>query len=256
VSTGVTCPLIPVQDRRAIFSIFHGLAHAGTWATRRLLVARVVWRGMNSYVTAWIRDCQQCCRGKVTSQPAAPVHHMVVPAKRFNHVHIDLVGPLPVAEDGSTYILIMIDRTTRWLEAVPLRSTEAATCADAFINMRVTRFSVPAVHIGCVGRLMRLGTDHITTTAYHPYSNGMVERAHRQLKDDLRSRLAGERWSEHLPWMLLGLRAVPKEDNAVSSAELVFRAPLTLPGQLLASVETTVLQVVEALRSIQPPSTR
>ncbi len=47
---------------------------------------------------------------------------MEVPAKRFNHVHIDLVRLLPVAEDGFTYIFTMIDRTTWWSEVVPLRS--------------------------------------------------------------------------------------------------------------------------------------
>jgi hypothetical protein len=137
--------VIPVEDRRTVFNAFHGLAHAGARATRRLLAARVVWRGMNSDVAAWIRDCQQCCRGKVTSQPAAPVQPIDVLAKRFNHVHIDLVGPLPVAEDGSTYLLTMVDRKTRWLEAVPLRSMEAAACTDASIGTWVARYGVPAV---------------------------------------------------------------------------------------------------------------
>jgi hypothetical protein len=33
---------------------------------------------------------------------------------------------------------------------------------------------------------MSLGIKHVPTTAYHPQSNGMVERLHRQLKDALR----------------------------------------------------------------------
>jgi hypothetical protein len=143
-------------------------------------------------------------QGKVASQPAAPVHHMEVPAKRFNHVHIDLDRLLPVAEDGSTYILIMIDRTTRWLKAVPLRSMEAATCSDAFINTWVTHFGLPAVVTTDRGRQF---TPAVWAALCHRH-NGMVERAHRKLKDDLRSRLAGERWPEqckHLPWVLLGL---------------------------------------------------
>jgi hypothetical protein len=130
-STGVPRPLIPVVDRQKVFSAFHSLAHAGTRATRRLIAARAVWR--NSDVAAWVRDCQACCRGKVTTQPAAPVQPIAVPVKRFSHVHLDLVGPLPVAADGSTYLLTMVDRTTRWLEAAPLRTKEAAVCADAFI---------------------------------------------------------------------------------------------------------------------------
>jgi hypothetical protein len=247
-----------VEDMRTVFNAFHGLAHAGACATRHLLAARVVWRSMNSDVAAWITDCQQCCRGKVTSQPAAPVQLIYVPAKRFNHVHIDLVGPLPVAKDGSTYLLTMVDRTTRWLEAVPLRSMEAAACANAFIGTWVACYGVPAVVTTDRGRqftsgvwvalCQRLNFDHITTT-----SNGMIERTHRQLKDALRSRLAGPQWPEHLPWLLMGLRAAPKEESALSSTELVFGAPLTLPGHLLSTPETPVKEVVEAMRSMQPP---
>jgi len=221
---------------------------------------------MNSDVASWVRDCQQCCRGKVTGQPAAPVQPIHVPGKRFSHVHVDLVGPLPVAEDGSTYIFTMVDRSTRWLEAVPLRNMEAKSCVEAFINTWVARYGVPEAVTSDRGRqftsalweglCQNLQINHISTTAYHPQSNGLVERTHRQIKDALRARLAGNRWPEHLPWVLFGLRAAPKEDSAVSSAELVFGAPLTLPGQLLTSPETPLEDVVEALRSTQPLPTR
>ena len=80
----------------------------------------------------------------------------------------------------------------------------------------------------------KLGVQHHLTTAYHPQSNGMVERAHRQIKDALRARLAGADWLAHLPWTLLSLRATPKEDSAISSAEIVYGTPLVLPGQLTA----------------------
>ena len=69
--------------------------------------------------------------------------------------------------------------------------------------------------------MSRLGIRHHLTTAYHPQSNGMVERAHRALKDALRARLAGSDWLAHLPYVLLGLRATPKEDSNISAAELV-----------------------------------
>ena len=78
----------------------------------------------------------------------------------------------------------------------------------------------------------RLGIRHHQTTAYHPQSNGMIERTHRQLKDALRARLAGDNWLAHLPYVLLSLRATPKEDSNLSSAELVYGAPILLPGQL------------------------
>jgi hypothetical protein len=70
----------------------------------------------------------------------------------------------------------------------------------------------------------------LLTTAYHPQINGMVECVHRQIKDALRALGAGPLWNS---WVLFGLHAAPKEDSAVSSAELVTGAPLILPGQLL-----------------------
>ena len=77
-----------------------------------------------------------------------------------------------------------------------------------------------------------LGTLHHLTTAYHPQTNGMAEKSHRQLKDALQACTASADWPSHLPWVLLGLRAAPKEDSCISSAELLYRAPLVLPGQL------------------------
>jgi transposase InsO family protein len=108
-----------------------------------------------------------------------------------------------VAAQGFNYLLTVIDGSTRWLEAVPPKGIEAATCADAFIAGWVCRFGVPAIVTTDRGTQFssalwslvcrRLGIQHNMTTAYHPQANGMVERAHRQLKDALRARLAGDK---------------------------------------------------------------
>ncbi len=77
----------------------------------------------------------------------------------------------------------------------------------------------------------------------------MVEGMHKQLKDAPRARGAGAAWHSHLPWVLMGLRAAPKEDSAVSSAELVTGTPLVLPGQLLHVSDPPCVNV-------PPPRTR
>jgi transposase InsO family protein len=63
------------------------------------------------------------------------------------------------------------------------------------------QFGVPATVTSSCGTLFssklkmvlfcHLGIQHITSTTYQLQVNGMIERAHRQLKDSLRARLAG-----------------------------------------------------------------
>jgi transposase InsO family protein len=246
-SSGVMRPLVPAPFRRRLFDAVHNLAHPGIRATRRLISSRYLWPNLAGDVAAWCRDCQHCQRAKVTKQPAAPVQPIPVPTTRFSHIHVDIVGPLPCSADNFSYILTAVDRSTRWAEAFPLRSTTAADCAAAFTAGWVSRFGVPA-HITSdrgvqftsafwAAVMGRLGIKHVMTTAFHPQSNGAVERFHRRLKDSLRARLAGAEWPQHLPWVMLGLRAAPREDSGVSAAELVYGAPLTLPGPLIAVPE-------------------
>jgi hypothetical protein len=109
VALGTPSPLV---DRQGVFRALHGVAHPRIRATRRLISARFVWHGLASDVGCWCRDCQTCQRGKVTKQPAAPLQEFPIPAERFSHVHVDLVGPLPPSSEGHMYLLTVIDRTT------------------------------------------------------------------------------------------------------------------------------------------------
>ncbi|KAI0238334.1 hypothetical protein LSAT2_010996, partial [Lamellibrachia satsuma] len=67
----------------------------------------------------------------------------------------------------------------------------------------------------------------------------LVERFHRHLKSALMARLDGPNWLDELPWVLLGIRTAPKEDLGCSSAELVYGAPLTVPGDFIPRGQET-----------------
>ena len=216
MSTGVLHPLVPACLWKAVFDAIHSLSHPGIKASQQLISSHFVWSGLTKDVAGWCRDCQFCAGGKVTIQEKTQVETIAVPPARFWHVHADLVGPLPTSKDGCAYLLTIIDRTSRWPEAVPLRGISAVEVADAFTSGWVARFGVPHTvttdrstkFTGAVWKSMcaTLGIRHVVTTAYHPQSNGLVERFHRQLKEGLRSRAAGAAWLEHLPWVLLGRR--------------------------------------------------
>ena len=125
-------PFIPLADRQATFADFHQLALPGIHATHRLMAASVIWEGMNRDVLAWCQDCQ---RAKVTKQPAATIQPIPVPRQRSCMSTWTWSGPSPLHVMAAGYLFTMIDRTSCWIEAVPLKDMEAATCADAFIAM-------------------------------------------------------------------------------------------------------------------------
>ncbi len=83
-------PVIPLGHRRQVFDAFHGMAHPGARATKRIMGQRVAWSCMNKDVTQWVKDCQTCSRAKVTRQPAAALQPIPVPRQRFSHIHVDI----------------------------------------------------------------------------------------------------------------------------------------------------------------------
>ena len=56
---------------------------------------------------------------------------------------MDLLGPLPVTDQGNSYLLVAMDYFTRWAEAYPLPNQEAATVAQKLTQEMFFWFSPP-----------------------------------------------------------------------------------------------------------------
>ncbi len=102
------------------------------------------------------RRCFIHAHGKASPQHTAPVQPIPVTEWRFTNVHVDLVGPLPASAEGFKYLFSMVDRSSRWLEAVPLKSMAAEDCVDVLISTWVARFGVPTIITSDKGRQFNL----------------------------------------------------------------------------------------------------
>ena len=242
VSTGSLRPVVPMRFRKDVMKALHNVAHPGIRATRRILASRFVWPGMNKEANTFVKFCVSCQKTKTTVHTKPPPQKFSPPSRRFGHVHVDIVGPFPSCR-GQSYLFTMIDRFSRWPEAIPMADTKIESCVRALMTGWIARFGVPemitsdrgAQFTSAVWKTLSavLGFRPVWTTAHHPQANGLVERFHRVLKTGLRARLAADDWLEHLPWVLLGIRTAPRDENGVSAAEFLYGEPLFLPGQFL-----------------------
>ena len=204
-STGQTRPFVPLKFRKEVFGSLHSLSHPGVRATKHLVNSRYIWLGINKDIISWCRSCIACQRAKVNRHTFTPLGHFQSPDDCFANVHVDLVGPL-LSSKGSSYLLTMIDRFTRWPEAVPISDISAQTVAEQFLSSWVARFGVPKSITTDRGAqfesnlwksLMNLlGTEKHRTLSYHPQANGIVERFHQQLKASLKASSSPSHWVE------------------------------------------------------------
>ena len=251
VSLGKPRPIVPREWTRRIFDAVHSLAHSGPRPTQRAVSERFIWHGLKKDIRKWCKECHSCQAAKIQRHAKAPLSPRPVPTGRFLSLHVDLVGPLPPSE-GMTYLFSVIDRFTRWPEAIPIPDATATSCVRELIRHWIARFGVPDDITSDRGAQFTsslwkelgnmLGVKMQRTSAYHPQANGMIERLHRQLKNSLKARTTGPYWMDHLPMVLLGIRTAWREDPDCSPAELVYGSSLRIPGEFLGNTSSRFLQ--------------
>ena len=170
--------------------------HFGTKKTFERSRLRYIWPGQRGDVDSYVRSCRLCGINKSALRPKAAMRQYQAGAP-MERVHIDLLGPFIRSTKGNKYVLMVIDQFTRWLECFALPDMTALTVAQTLVTEFISRFGCPLTlhsdqgtqfESAVVRRLCELlGIKKTRTTAYHPASNGQVERFNRTLVPLLRA---------------------------------------------------------------------
>lgn len=262
--------VVPKVFRGEILKLGHDAPMAGHLGVRKTLdrVRRhFYWPTIDSDVRHYCKTCETCqLVGKPNQTiPNAPLRPIPAFEEPFSRIIIDCVGPLPKTRSGHEYLLTIMDAATRFPEAVPLRKITATAVTRALVKF-FTLVGLPKVVQSdqgsnftskVFGQVMKeLGIEHVTSSAYHPQSQGALERYHQTLKNMLRCYCMDQEkdWDEGVPMLLFATREVVQESLGFSPFDLVFghavRGPLMLLKEqwLDDDVQTDLLSYVSAFR--------
>ena len=190
--------------RSALLYEFHDLPVAGHLGWRKCYQAlgqNYYWPSMNEAVHEHVLACPTCHRIKTIVQPKPEVHPLPVPSAHFRHITFDWLSGFPDNVDGQDGLLNIIDRFSKWAIVIPC--TKTITVKDLIDNLWVRDFfwiGLPESIIGdrdsrlTASRMRKLckalGTRVISSTPYHPQTDGQTENCnaiHRTLMLMLRA---------------------------------------------------------------------
>ena len=258
VLTSNTRIVLPYKCRQYVMQQMHEGPmgrHLGINKIIQKVSVRFFWPGMCSQVANYIRSCFECQRVKLRAKTVLPLHPLEVDGP-WERVHVDFVGPLPASDSGYIYILTVIDSFTKYAEAFPVKNTTSEVAALVLYKEVFRRYGTPLKLVSDQGSGFEsktfkqfcslLGMAKYRTTAYHPQSNGLVERFQQSLLNMLRANIQKNHhdWDKYLPTCLFAYNTAIQESSGFSPFYLQFGRHPVLPLDLEIGNPFRVVQPV------------
>ena len=164
--------------------------HIGIVRMKAVARSYVWWPKIDEAIEEVCKACYGCRR--VQNAPsAAPVHPWNFPPKAWHRLHIDFAGPFHHA-----MFLIVVDAYSKWPEIFEMRSTTSTATINT-LRTPFARQGIPAELVWDYRSQFRSeefrqfmesnAIRHITSSPFHPRTNGQAERFVQSFKKAIKS---------------------------------------------------------------------
>ena len=237
---------VPAALRQRVIWEHHDVplaGHPGSEETTRSIQEHFFWPGMTREIRRYVAGCHLCLCSKAVHGKRVDGQRPRATRTAWETVAVDIMGPYPLTTRGNRFILVVTDMFTRWIEAFPLRNSEAPTLIRTLEDEVFSRFGYPLRILSDNGKQFtsrtwaeasrRWNSELWTTPEYHPRANP-TERRNQEVKKGLRLRLhdGNQRiWDQHLPSLLFGLRRRRNAATGYTPGYLMMGREIARPGE-------------------------
>jgi hypothetical protein len=259
-------PFVPKADRATILMECHDdpfSSHQGFSRTFLKIQARYYWPTIKQDVFKYVQSCHDCQSRKIPKQkPLGLMQFIEIPEQPFERIQIDIMGPFTRSSNGNKYVVTAVDYLTKWMEAKALREISAETVAKFIIEQIVLRSGLPRIIQTDRGTnftsdlfqemTKMLGIRHNISTAYHPQSQGVVERSHATLTDCLAMYVGSDQkdWDRMISHCVFAINTSVNETTKYSPFFLIHGREPLLPKEVELGITQHVM-LEEILRRMQ-----
>ena len=191
------------------------------------------WPGMAADVVLHVRNCAFCARGRVRPLRAVAALQLFPGTLPFQDVATDLFGPPAKTAAGNEYIMLITDRFSKVVQAIPISKVRAVDCASVLLDYWIGAYGPPDRILLDGGPQFAaqiwhqvcnlLSVEAKVTTPSRPQTNGQAERFNRTMGRILDHFVAEHptTWDHLLPAHTLAYNTQPHAATKVAPLELV-----------------------------------
>jgi len=231
---------LPSSLKFEVMHIFHSdvlAGHLGVRKTFNRLESRVYWRNIRRDVADFVKRCIECQMTKKHKIPLAPASTFEVESP-WDLWTIDLMGPYPKGSKQNTYLFVVVDYFTKYVEMFPLRIAKAETITEKLWSV-CCRWGLPRVILSDNGTQFTskhysdwcnaINIKPFYISAYHPQANA-TERYNQTIKSMIVATIDKcKQWDIYIPEIAFALRTAVNDSTGFTPAMMntgrEFRTP-------------------------------